>query len=90
MSCAGGMTADKFKAPMSSNTVSLLDDPIVQLLLDGRAQTAAEAERLFVEEHLDEVVMLVNGPLSDEELRRHPLIAALLSHGSRGWDDSIL
>jgi hypothetical protein len=35
-------------------------------------------------------VTLVNSPLSDEEFRRHPLIAALLSHGSRGWDDSIL
>jgi hypothetical protein len=75
---------------MSPNITSLLEDPIVRLLLNGRAQTAAEAERLYVEEHLDEVVMLVNSPLSDEEFRRHPLIAALLSHGSRGWDDSIL
>lgn len=75
---------------MSPNKVSLLDDPIVRYLLDGRAQTAAEAERLYVQEHLDEVVTLVNSPLSDEEFRGHPLIDALLSHGSRGWDDSIL
>lgn len=75
---------------MSPNNAGLIDDPIVQLLLKGRAQTAAEAERLYVEEHLDEVVTLVNSPLSDEEFRRHLLIATLLSHGSRGWENSIL
>jgi hypothetical protein len=32
----------------------------------------------------------VNSSLSDEEFRRHPLIAILLGRGSRGWEDSIL
>jgi hypothetical protein len=75
---------------MREGADSLLNDPVVQLLLSGRAQTAEEAERLYVEEHLDEVVALVNSTLSEEEFRRHPLIAALLSRGSRGWEDSIL
>ena len=75
---------------MSPINASLLDDPVVQLLLEGRAATAAEAERLYLEQHLDQVLALVNSPLSDQEFRRHPLIATLLSRGSRGWEDSIL
>ena len=75
---------------MNLKTSNLMDDPIVQLLLDGRAETASEAERLYLEQHLDQVLALVNSPLSDQEFRRHPLIATLLSHGSRGWEDSIL
>jgi hypothetical protein len=75
---------------MEAHVPSLLTDPIVQLLLSGRADTIRAAERLYVEEHLDEVVDLVNSPLSDDEFRQHPLIATLLSRGSRGWEDSIL
>jgi hypothetical protein len=67
-----------------------MDDPAVKLLLEGRAETAEQAERLYLEEHVDEVVDLVNSPLSDEEFRQHPLIVTLLSRGSRGWEDSIL
>jgi len=75
---------------MEARLPSILEDPVVQLLLTGRADTVQAAERLYVEEHLDEVIDLVNSPLSDEEFRQHPLIATLLSRGSRGWDDSIL
>ena len=75
---------------MSSQAASVIDDPVVELLLTGRADTADQAERLYLEEHLDEVMGLVNSPLSDEEFRRHPLIAILLGRGSRGWEDSIL
>lgn len=63
---------------------------MVELLLTGRADTAGQAERLYLEEHLAEVPRLVNSSLSDEEFRRHPLIAILLGRGSRGWEDSIL
>jgi hypothetical protein len=69
---------------------NLPEDPVVKLLREGRASSAPEAERLYLEEHLSEVVCLVKSDLSDEDFRRHPLIAALLSHGSRGWDDSPL
>jgi len=82
--------APGYTAVMSSQAASVIDDPVVELLLTGRADTADQAERLYLEEHLDEVMGLVNSPLSDEEFRRHPLIAILLSSGSRGWEDSIL
>ena len=45
---------------MGSQPTSLIEDPIVQLLLTGCAETAREAERLYLEEHLDDVVALVN------------------------------
>ena len=69
--------------------VSILDDPVAQLLLNGEASTPSEAERLYLERHLDEVLRLVQSPLSDEEFREHPLIRMLFSHGSRGWEDSL-
>ncbi len=74
---------------MNSATASILDDPIAQRLLTGQASTPSEAERQYLESHLDEVLRLVQSPLSEEEFRRHPLIALLFSHGSRGWDDSL-
>ena len=74
---------------MADDSVSILDDPVAQILLAGEAATPSEAERKYLENHLDEVFPLVEGPLSDEEFRRHPLIAMLFSHGSRGWEDSL-
>jgi hypothetical protein len=74
---------------MKPGAKSILDDPVAQLLLNGQASTPSEAERQYVETHLDEVLRLVQSPLSDEEFRRHPLIAMLFSHGSRGWEDSL-
>ena len=74
---------------METTCPSILDDPVAQLLLDGRASSPSEAERLYLESHLDEVLRLVQSPLSEEEFRRHPLIALLFSHGSRGWEDSL-
>ena len=74
---------------MPSGNDNILDDPIAQLLLNGQASTPSEAERQYLESHLDEVLLLVEGPLSEEEFRRHPLIALLFSHGSRGWEDSL-
>lgn len=74
---------------MQDSTTSILDDPVAQLLLSGEASTPSEAERLYLERHLDEILWLVQSPLSEEEFRRHPLIAMLFSHGSRGWEDSL-
>jgi len=82
--------APGYTVAMSLQVASVIDDPVVELLLTGRADTAEQAERLYLEEHLDEVTRLVNSSLSDEEFRRHPLIAILLGRGSRGWEDSIL
>jgi len=74
---------------MSDSGVSILDDPIARYLLDGEAATPSEAERKYLEEHLDDIVRLVESPISEQEFRRHPLIALLFSHGSRGWEDSL-
>jgi hypothetical protein len=65
-------------------------DPIVEMLLRGEASTVHEAEEKYLDAHLKEVIELVGSVKSDEEFRRHPLISMLLSHGSRGFEDSLL
>ena len=74
---------------MNSATATILDDAVAQKLLNGQARAPSEAERQYLETHLDEVLRLVQSELSEEEFRRHPLIALLFSHGSRGWEDSL-
>lgn len=74
---------------MAATPTSILDDPVAQLLLNGAAQTPSEAERIYLENHLDDILELVRSPLSDEEFRSHSLIQMLFSHGSRGWEDSL-
>jgi hypothetical protein len=64
-------------------------DPVADLLVEGRAQTIEEAEDLYLDEHLAELVPLVQSDMSDGELRRHPLVALLLARGSRRWEDSL-
>lgn len=63
-------------------------DPIIALLLEGTAQTTEDAEEIYLDAHVADVVRLVESSLSDAEFRRHPLIALLLSHGSRAAEDS--
>jgi hypothetical protein len=65
-------------------------DPIVEILLSGRATTVDEAEELYLDTHLDDVVRLACSNMSDEEFRRHPLIALLFARGSRGWEDALV
>jgi hypothetical protein len=65
------------------------DDPVIRLLLSGAASTLYEAEEMYLDASLPEVVELLRGPLSDEELGRHPLLTMLLAHGSRGREDSL-
>lgn len=66
-----------------------LGDPVADLLLAGEAATVDEAEELYLDRHLDEVIALVRSDLSDAEFRRHPLIMLLLARGSRGFEDSL-
>jgi hypothetical protein len=68
---------------------SLTEDPVSRLLLSGKAQTLREAEELFLDTCLPEVLRLLQSPLSDEELGRHPLMVMLRSHGSRGWEEAV-
>jgi hypothetical protein len=74
---------------VATTELNVLDDPVARLLLTGAAATPSEAERLCLESQLDEVLRLVDAPLSDQEFRRHPLTAMLYAHGSRGWEDSL-
>jgi hypothetical protein len=64
-------------------------DPIADLLLSGEATTVEEAEELYLDRRLEDVVRLIESPISELEFRRHPLITLLFSRGSRGWEDSL-
>jgi hypothetical protein len=66
------------------------DDPVIQLLLRGEAQTLHEAEERYLNSAMPEILELLRSPLSNEELSSHALMKLVLAHGSRGWEDSIL
>jgi hypothetical protein len=63
-------------------------DPIVELLLSGKAASVDEAEELYLDASISEVLRLVKSDLTDAEFRSHPLIQLLMSRGSRGREDS--
>ena len=65
-------------------------DPVLRLLLTGQARTVAQAEEMYLDASMPEVIRLLQSPLSDEELGRHPLLEMFRRHGSRGWEDSLL
>ena len=65
-------------------------DPVADLILRGEAATVDEAEEIYLDRHIEEVVRLVESTLSDDDFRRHPLIALLFSRGSRGFEDSLV
>jgi hypothetical protein len=65
------------------------DDPVIRLLLRGEARTPDEAEEMYLDASMPEVIRLLQSPLSDEELGAHPLMVMLRTHGSRGWEDSL-
>lgn len=69
--------------------VGVTTDPVARLLLGGRAETLREAEELYLDSCLPEVVELLKGPLSDEELGHHPLMQMRRVHGSRGWEEAV-
>ncbi len=78
------MSADDTFVPELDN------DPVLRLLWRGEAQTVHEAEEMYLDASLPEVSRLLQSPLSDEELGRHPLLVMFRRHGSRGWEDSLL
>jgi hypothetical protein len=69
---------------------ALTQDPVIQLLLRGEAETLYEAEEKYLDAAIPEILELLGGPLSNAELARHPLLNLVRAHGSRGWEDSIL
>jgi hypothetical protein len=70
--------------------LSLDEDPVLRLLLSGAAATLDEAEELYLDASMPEIIRLLESPLSDQELCEHPLMVLLRSRGSRGWEDSVL
>lgn len=66
------------------------NDPILRLLLSGEAATLHEAEEIYLNRSMPEILRLFASPLPDEELADHPLLTLLRSHGSRDWEDSVL
>ena len=66
------------------------DDPVLRLLLDGRAENLHDAEELFLDASLADIARLIASPIDNEALLRHPLMRLLASHGGRGWEDSLL
>ncbi|MGH7170774.1 MAG: hypothetical protein ACRELG_10885, partial [Gemmataceae bacterium] len=69
-----------------SGILPLDEDPVLRLLLSGAAATLDEAEELYLDASMPEIVKLLEGPLSDNELCAHPLMVLLRSRGSRGWE----
>ena len=67
----------------------LTNDPVARLLLTDGAKTLREAEELYLDNCLSEVLKLLQSDLSDEEIGRHPLMQMLRAHGSRGWEEAV-
>jgi hypothetical protein len=65
-----------------------LDDPVIQLILRGRASNLREAEDIYLDESIPNLLELLASPLSNEELEQHPLIKMYARHGGRSWEDS--
>ena len=76
--------------PTPAPIPGVTDDPVIRLLLSGEARTLHEAEEKYLDSAMPEILALLAGPLTDEELARHPLLLMIRAHGSRGWEDSIL
>ena len=66
------------------------DDPVIQYILRGEADTLLEAEDMYLDAAMPEMIALLESEMSPEELGRHPLFELLLFHGSRAWEDSLL
>jgi hypothetical protein len=73
-----------------SDLLDAITDPVERLLLTGQARTVHEAEEMYLDSAYPEVLALLESPLSNEELGRHPLLALYRSHGSRPREDSLL
>jgi hypothetical protein len=74
----------------SEEIPGVTDDPVIQLLLHGEAQTLHEAEEKYLNAAIPEVFALLGSSLANSELAAHPLLSLMRAHGSRGWEDSIL
>jgi hypothetical protein len=76
--------------PQSDDIPGVTDDPVLRLILTGEARSLDEAEEMFLDRSLSQVLELLREPIPDEELARHPLMTLLRVRGSRGREDSLL
>lgn len=70
--------------------LSHFTDPVERLLVSGEAATVSEAEEIVLNSSLDAVTELLQTPLSDDELARHPLLVLYRTRGSRPREDDLL
>ena len=77
-------------AVKSDDIPGVTDDPVLRLILSGRAKRLDEAEELYLDKSLPVIMELIGSSLSNEELERHPLMVLLRSRGMRGREDSLL
>jgi hypothetical protein len=66
-----------------------INDPVARILLRHDDLTLKEAEELYLDSCLPEVIRLLQSALSDEELGQHPLMKMLRAHGSRAWEEAV-
>lgn len=72
----------------SSLKSSAVHAQIDELLLSGKAQTAYEAEEMFLDAHLEELAQLALD-LDEESFKNHEAVKLLFAHGSRPLEDSL-
>jgi hypothetical protein len=73
----------------AANPDDPLADPVLQLIATGRARSLDEAEEIYLDQSMPEVLALIGSSLSSDDLMRHPLMQLLLRRGMRGREDSI-
>ena len=76
--------------PLHDDILGVTDDPVLRLILAGKARGLDEAEEMYLDESLPQVLELLRKPIADEELAQHPLLRLLRLRGSRGREDSLL
>jgi len=57
-------------ATLGDEVPGVTDDPILRLILAGKAKTLDEAEEMYLDESLPEVLELLRRPISDDEAVR--------------------
>lgn len=50
----------------------MTDDPVIQLLLRGEAQTLHDAEEMYLNAAIPEILNLLTSPLTNDELAQAP------------------
>jgi hypothetical protein len=76
--------------PQHEDIPGVTDGSVIRLILTGRAKDLDEAEEIYLDESLPEVLELLRQPIPDDELAEHPLMRLMRVRGSRGREDSIL